>query len=82
MQEINGSVKRKTIISIYYTDSQCKPVILNNGTAEHISKKQFCFYGLKSEIDNKVNNLISDSPDITISHAIVHGSVFFFSDTK
>ena len=60
----------KRIISIYYTDSSCKHIILNDGSKEYVNK-QINFYGLESEINNKVNNLVKDS-SVKISHAIIH----------
>ncbi len=62
----------KKIISIYYTNSDCTPVTLNDGTKEYVNKKQLNFYGLKSEIDSKAENLINNDSSVKISHAIIH----------
>ena len=62
----------KRIISIYYTDSSCEPVILNDGTKEYINKKRLNFYGLKSEIDNRADSLINKDSSVKISHAHIY----------
>ena len=62
----------KRIISIYYTDSNCTPVILNDGTKEYVNKKRLNFYGLKSEIDNRATSLMNQDSSVRISHAWIH----------
>jgi len=62
----------KHIISIYYTNSSSKPVILNDGTKEYVNKNRLNFYGLKSEIDSRVDSLINQDSSVIISHAHIH----------
>jgi len=62
----------KRIISIYYTNSNCTPVILNDGTKEYVNKKRLNFYGLKSEIDNRATHLMNQDSSVRISHAWIH----------
>ena len=62
----------KHIISIYYTNSSSKPVILNDGTKEYVNKKQLNFYGLKSEIDNRATRLMNNDSSVKISHVWIY----------
>jgi len=62
----------KHIISIYYTNSSSEPVILNDGTKEYVNKNRLNFYGLKSEIDSRVDSLINQDSSVIISHAHIH----------
>ena len=65
-------IKMKHIISIYYTNSSSEPVILNDGTKEYVNKNHLNFYGLKSEIDSRVDSLINQDSSVRISHAWIH----------
>jgi len=62
----------KRIISIYYTNSNCTPVILNDGTKEYVNKHRLDFYGLKSEIDSRATSLMNQDSSVRISHAWIH----------
>ena len=62
----------KRIIYIYYTDSDCTPVILQDGTKEYVNKHRLYFYGLKSEIDSRATSLMNQDSSVRISHAWIH----------
>ena len=62
----------KHIISIYYTNSASKPVILNDGTKEYINKERLSFYGLPSEIDSRAASLTNQDSSVVISHAHIY----------
>ena len=62
----------KKVISIYYTDSDCTPVILQDGSKEYVNKKQLNFYGLKSEIESKAESLMNNDSSVKISHVWIY----------